>query len=407
MGRIVFVQISDKLSTPHNFMRAYYEAVYDRTPGYRGSMPEHYMEIPTWIPILSGMLPNHVYEKEVLTVTDLSEAILLLHDREYEKAVLIGSVMDVNKEFYRHLILGTSQEWILGGYVDPSYFRIGFDPKGKMLNNVTWLNSPKELAGRFYEIDTTAGPDYSMFYGEKFIPRLALSEGCTHLCTFCTIPRVLTVYEPKHIWAQVDAWIDHQFELVYVSDKTFGQADNGYMLGRVGDYISGMNSEFKGFIVQTTVPYARKHLEYWYDHYYVRWVEVGVEMPDDTFLRRMRKPYRERHLYELTAVIKDIHFRNKPVGFVPNLIFGWPEARIEDYLKMHRWVYTYRDIINHINPYVLCEYHDSKGGGQAQAIKDADENTFEKSWLNQDEQTLAWRAMQEVFHLTGASAWNQ
>ena len=57
---ITFVQFSDKLLTPDSIMRNYYRKAYITMDGYY--FPEHYMEIPFWIPTIAGMLPDERYE---------------------------------------------------------------------------------------------------------------------------------------------------------------------------------------------------------------------------------------------------------------------------------------------------------------------------------------------------------
>lgn len=66
---ITFVQFSDKLLTPDSIMRDYYRQAYAKMDGYY--FPEHYMEIPFWIPTIAGMLPNERYEKSLHIVEDL------------------------------------------------------------------------------------------------------------------------------------------------------------------------------------------------------------------------------------------------------------------------------------------------------------------------------------------------
>ena len=58
---ITFVQFSDKLLTPDSIMRDYYRQAYSKMDGYY--FPEHYMEIPYWIPTIAGALPPKRYDK--------------------------------------------------------------------------------------------------------------------------------------------------------------------------------------------------------------------------------------------------------------------------------------------------------------------------------------------------------
>jgi hypothetical protein len=176
---------------------------------------------------------------------------------------------------------------------------------------------------------------------------------------------------------QVQSFEPLEYKLVYVDDKTFGQADNWEWIEEIGDAIYERNPEFLGFIVQTTVPMAQQYLEQWYD-YGVRYVEVGVEIPDDPYLREMNKPYRMAQLNGLTEQVREFG----KMGFIPNLIFGAPNT---PYRSMAAWVARNTDIISFVNPYVLSQYHDSKGEMViAQDKSDSDETSLSRSWLSDE-----------------------
>lgn len=66
---LTFVQFSDKLLTPDSIMRDYYRKAYAKMEGYY--FPEHYMEIPFWIVIITGMLSDEQYEKSLHIVEDM------------------------------------------------------------------------------------------------------------------------------------------------------------------------------------------------------------------------------------------------------------------------------------------------------------------------------------------------
>lgn len=58
---LTYVQISDSLmmsgDADAKWVDDYYAKVYKSMPGYR--KPEHYMELPLWIPVISGMAGRH------------------------------------------------------------------------------------------------------------------------------------------------------------------------------------------------------------------------------------------------------------------------------------------------------------------------------------------------------------
>lgn len=64
--QITFVQFSDKLLTPNSIMRDYYRQAYAEMDGYY--FPEHYMEIPYWIPTIAGKLSDNKYDKTLHVV---------------------------------------------------------------------------------------------------------------------------------------------------------------------------------------------------------------------------------------------------------------------------------------------------------------------------------------------------
>jgi len=344
------------------------------------------MEVPTWIPVVAGRLPSHV--KALHVVKDLLESAVILQALEGDP-ILMASVLDVNAEIIRKLVHMTSQRWILSGYVNPEPFN--------QYANVTWVDSVDQLS----DIDVldyvpSGRPDYSLFTGEKVIPRITLSEGCKYLCNFCTISREVVERRESDILGQVEALRGLWFDLVYVDDKTFGQAKNWPLLKVLGPYIKSYNPYFRGFVVQTTVPMALKHAEEWANSYHVRYIEVGVEHVDSAYLRKMRKPYTVHQLAALMHHLEDVE-----VGFIPNLIFGLPSA---EYSPTLAWLRRWAHRISFINPFVLSAYGSAKGAlvEEANGPTDANENTMAKSWLSPAQQESAEAAMYEAFAITGA-----
>lgn len=72
---LTFVQISDSLmmsgDADAKWVDDYYAKVYENMPGYR--KPEHYMELPLWIPVISGMASDR-YGQQVHMVTNVEES---------------------------------------------------------------------------------------------------------------------------------------------------------------------------------------------------------------------------------------------------------------------------------------------------------------------------------------------
>ncbi len=379
ISTVVFVQVSHKVTAPDNPALEYYKRAYQEHPGF--AMPEHYMEVPTWIPVVSGKLPGYV--KALHVVEDVLETAGAMLQFRYENALFLASVMDVNAEVIRKLVhMSQDKKWVLSGYVDPTMF--------DEYENVTWINSVSELGEVFDFWYPLGKPDYSLFKGEKTVPRITLSEGCLYDCAFCTISRKVVERSEPDILGQVDALRDLWFDLVYVDDKTFGQARNWALLKVLGPYIKSYNPYFRGFVVQTTVPMALKHAEEWATQYHVRYIEVGVEHVDAEYLHRMRKPYNVNQLAALMHHLEDV-----PVGFIPNIMFALPGA---EYTPTLAWLKRWRRSISFINPFILCQYGTSKGALVADAVgaHDQDENSLVKSWLNPAQQAYAQKVWDEA-----------
>lgn len=385
ISAVVFVQVSHKVTAPDNPALEYYKRVYQEHPGF--AMPEHYMEIPTWIPVVSGKLPGYV--KALHVMTNLLETAMTLMQYKHEGTVFMASVMDTNAEVIRKLVhMSASKKWVLSGYVDPTMF--------DEYENVTWVNSVSELGEVFDYWDEQGKPDYSLFEGEKTVPRITMSEGCLYDCAFCTISREVVERSGDDILGQVNALRDLWFDLVYVDDKTFGQAKNWQYLKLLGTHIKSYNPYFKGFVVQTTVPMALKHAEEWANQYHVRYIEVGVEHVDVEYLHRMKKPYTVNQLSALMHHLEDVN-----VGFIPNIMFALPGA---EYTPTLAWLKRWRRSISFMNPFILCQYGQSKGALVADATgsHDQDENSLVKSWLNPAQQVYAQEVWDDALAIMGA-----
>lgn len=380
---VIFVQVSHELTAPHNPALEYYRKVYQEQPGY--FMPEHFMEIPEWVAVIDGMLSDEHYDTYFHVITDVEFSTRYLAQMSPDVYVL-ASVMDVNREIIQQVINRSRQRFIVSGYVDSMEFLHGTD------REVQWLDDVSDLVSVLPHVNVDASPDYSLFQGISTIPRLTLSEGCLYNCAFCTISREVTERTWENVIAQVESFKQLTFELVYLNDKTFGQAKNWRWLSQVYNLIREFNPTFHGFIIQTTVTDALKHFGEWLD-IPIRYIEVGVEHVDDEYLERMRKPYRMVHLKDLCHRV-----RKNPIGFIPNIMFALPDAQYGSTLI---WVCANSDIISFINPFVLTAYHSSKGDlVSARQPSDSDENQMEKSWLSDWEVEQSWNAWRIITNVT-------
>lgn len=104
-NELVYVQISDSLmmggDADAEWVDDYYAKAYKGMPGY--NKPEHYMELPLWIPVISGMAGDR-YAQQVHIVTDVDQSVEQLTDTP---GTLLFSTIESNapqtKELIEHL----------------------------------------------------------------------------------------------------------------------------------------------------------------------------------------------------------------------------------------------------------------------------------------------------------------
>lgn len=382
--KILFVQFSDELLTPESYMRDYYRAAYSQMPGYH--FPQHFMEIPFWIPRISGMLDSR-YEQEVLVATSLEDTVQQINSGSYGHALF--SVMAANLEQVLHVAKNTSVNLILGGYTNPNDFR-----RFAHANYVDMTDLPN-----FLNVNLEAVPNYELFRGLSCIPRITLSQGCLFQCTFCTVPTELTTVSEKYIGSQAASFEPLDFQLIFVDDKSFGQAGNYKSVERVAEIVRSYNPVFNGFIVQTPPSLAVQpgfldELE----RLKVKYLETGVETVNNKLLEGLQRPYRIHHLEKLC---NEIRTRGN-IKIIPNLIMGIPR---DDYQATIEWVARNRDIIPVVNVNYFSVHHGAERGVSLVAYRkpeDADQNSPNKSWLSTTEKDRMMDAVRQIYSLTAA-----
>lgn len=386
--KIVFCQFSDNLLTPYDDVREYYRRAYADMPGY--VLPEHFMEIPYWIAIISGVLPH--YKKELHIVTDLARSVMYMNDQP-ESTRFLFSVMDSSLAFTQQLASQTDAEIVAGGYVRP----ISFDG----YHNVSFLDGLEGLDTHFP--DWEEGPaDYSLFRGKSVIPRLSLSTGCAHHCTFCTVPRDVATTDEETLWAEVEALMPLKFGIVYLDDKSFGQAGNWRHLKAIGETIRRFNPKFLGFAVQTS-PSIAANREFMRQckEVGVCYMEIGAEVVDDGILRAMKKP-------SSVALLNQVMKNSRDIGMpiIPNFIFGIAGVSYEPTVE---WVRANLAQIPVVNGNWLAAQGDVRGdsaklrgGVQVEngSIDDADQNSSKKSWLSPDALEHSVDAFRRICEMT-------
>lgn len=381
---VTFAQFSDKLLTPDSLMRKYYRKAYATMDGYY--FPEHYMEIPFWIPTIAGMLHDEQYNKSLHVIEDTGASIEILKEKS-ESEYILFSVMDANVGQVHQVAQTLDRQIVLGGYTNPADFA--------SYRHVRYVSAVNDL-GNIFEIQLDSPPNYNLFKNEKCIPRLTLSEGCLFRCSFCTVPTTLTIASPQKIQDQVEALRPLDFKLIFIDDKSFGQAKNWHAIAQVADQVRKYNQNFLGFIAQTPPSLAIKDgLMEEAVRLGVRYMEFGVESVNDEYLTMLNKPYRLKHLDEACE-------RARRVGLkiIPNFIFGIPG---DDYKATIEWVTRNRDIVPVVNINFLALHYGNERGNlpwQPKTTDDRDQNAAEKSWLSQEDLLRMRDAMETIYEIT-------
>jgi hypothetical protein len=382
--RAVLVQFSDLLLTEDSTTRDYYRRSYARMRGYH--FPPHFMEIPYWIPIVCSMLPDHAFAKELMIVDDLPRA-----RRELDSAgaddLFFFSAMDAN--IRQLLALAPSGATMLvGGYTDPADLA--------PYPNIRFLESVDDVARLVPGASPQTTLDYRLFQGLACIPRFSLSSGCSFRCAFCTVPTRLVLTDPGALRDEVAALDPLDYRLIFVDDKSFGDASNWPMLGQVGEWITERKPGFEGFIIQTPPSLAARDgfLDRCRD-LGVRYVEFGVESVDDTILRYLRKPFRVRHLYRACEIARDLG-----LYVIPNLIMGIPG---DDYDATLAWLREFVDIIPVVNVNWLATHFGNERGDlglPSETVFDRDQNSTTKTWLSADQSAIGQEKIRQIYTIT-------
>ncbi|NNN05650.1 MAG: hypothetical protein HKL90_07095 [Elusimicrobia bacterium] len=386
---LLFVQFSDKLLTKDRKFREYYETVYRKVPGYH--LPEHFMELPYWIPVVSGVLPVGL-KRNLMIVENIDSAIETIN-LKFRNHVILISLLDANEELVRRLIVHSENIFILGGYTRKEWYENN--------DRCGYLSRIAELPEIFPLSNLDRPPEYSLFDGAECIPRLTLSTGCAFQCRFCTdIPLTVREVAEETISLSVCAMRRLKFRFIYLDDKSFGQAKNVQSLSWISSKVRSYNEEFAGFVVQTPPALALKgaNLERWRE-LGVRIIESGIELVDDKFLRKMNKAYREAHLSEFAAKI-----RENGLLLVPNIIIGFPDS---NYAKTIAFVRDNLDIIPWVNINYFSVHNNNIRGALALMAKnnpDGDQNIAWKSWSTMKSFSDGESAIEELYELTRSFA---
>lgn len=363
-GRTLLVQFASDILTgglEEKSAEGYYGKLYAGAREGFYKLPD-FWEIPQWVGFMSHMLPN----ADFYVVRDMAAAKEFFKEAGYDR--LAFSSLDTNQKFIRELAQDYPGKIDVGGFGDPKFF--------EGLENVKWHDSMKSWA-KEAGVEYAEGVDYRHFAGSQVIPRLTLSNGCKHKCAFCSVPKTLTVTPPEVVKQQADAISELGAKLVYLNDKTFGQAPNYQSLSEVNAQIKAKSPDFKGFIVQTTAAQLMKLPTDWLKESGIRFVELGIESYNDPILREMKKPATEALIDRATNKL-----REAGIALIPNIIIGFPQETAETYARTLDFLKSNEDIISHANIYNLGIFKNTELAKKVVVASDADfnENVLEKSF---------------------------
>lgn len=366
-GRQLMVQFSSDLINgaqgEADQATRYYDKLYSGArPGY--ARLQDFWEIPQWMGFVSHNLPD----ADVYVVRDMNQAKNFLNNAGYDRVLF--SALDVNKNLIKDIAKDYKGHIDVGGYVEPGTFlenpNVKYHPSVESL--ATDVNGPGSYKN---------GTDYRHFEGSDVIPRLTMSDGCLHKCAFCVVTKNLTTQPEAVVDQQADSMSKLGAKLVYLNDKTFGQAPNYQHLSDVYDRMKAANPDFKGFIVQTTAAQMNKIPADWLAKSGIKYVELGVESYNDPILKEMHKPANQRLIDSATDKL-----RQNKIALIPNILIGLPGETAETYNNTLEFLKRNKDVISHANIYNLAVYKDAELGKKLTTANEGDfnENVLEKSF---------------------------
>ena len=361
--KIAFCQISNTLINPEP-EDEYTKFIYSQ-PGFK--KPADFWEIPLWVAKMSYSIP----EGELYVVKSVAQAV---KDLSKYDAVCF-SVLEVNRKLVLTIVadLPCHIKVVLGGYVKNNF-------KSLERFNIHWfdtLQAGVEFLGFKYQ----EGVSYKLFKGIGTIPRLSLSDGCLYRCKFCCVEKTLKEYTLEATTQNIDAMRDLDFELVYINDKTYGQATNHRWVKGFFYYIKSFNPNFKGFIIQTT---AVNFLKLDSDLMpFIAYVELGVESFNNNILKAMNKPHREKQVKDACWKIFDLQTQGLNIQLIPNILVSLPGETKATYQKTLDFLKNVSKIVSHANIYSLALYPGAALETElVHTEQDKNENSVNKSWSN-------------------------
>lgn len=368
-GRILMSQFTSKLmgseGEKSNKAERYYSSIYNKVPGYNRT--NDFWEIPQWQARVAASFKN----VDAYVVRDIPEAVNFIKKSGYKEVAF--SVLDVTKDKVKALAKALPDiTFNVGGYVDmKGYFKD--NPNVKIFDTV-------ESMAKEHGVDYVPGYDYRHFEGTPIIPRLEMSTGCLFNCAFCTVSKdnPFTSVDIKTINEHAESIKKLKSPLVYLNDKTFGQAESYSHLPKIYENLKKDNPDFEGFIIQTTASVLKSKLTpEFINKSGIRFIELGVESYNDNILKAVHKPHNVKLIDEAIDII-----RKTDAKLIPNIIVGIEGETRQSYDNTLQFLEDNKDIISHANIYSLALYEGTELGNSIEAKIDSDrnENMVEKSF---------------------------
>ena len=395
-----FLQVSDNLLNPNdsnNPADVYFKTIWNHLDGEGYFKPPHFWELPLWIAELSYCLNSPDNELMLYHIDEICPddcPISSQHDPLLPDAdIYFASVMDCNKEILRTIIQNNpDKQFYLGGHMGQAEFIRYFYGLIVENANVSWYKDMPAVCEKL-NLDYRYGTDYRLFKGVKCIPRLTLSNGCINHCKFCTLPVEITTMRPEQIEQQIQSMENLDFELVYINDKTFGQAPNYHLLKYFYAMIKELNPKFQGFIVQTTCYQILK-----FDGQGVNLkdlgivnVEIGVESYNNVILKKYSKPQNTRTIDTALNILE-----NAGVNIIPNIIIGLPGENRFTYWATLDWLEENKQNFLMLNVTNFVSYD---GNGFHLIEQDFNENSTRRSYHTKKEASTIRMFTESLFDI--------
>ena len=365
--RVLFVQFGNSMFPRFDSSDGYWDAFYSHYNDYGYWRMDDAFEVPKWIAEASHFLPQDCFRKICWVRHSVQEAVDEIKYGRYD--FVLFSVMTCTKGFTETIISSTSssQCYIVGGYDKWIY------DAPKRHPNVVAVDTMEDTAAAM-GLGYRLGTDYSLFRGWTVLPRLTLSTGCLNNCRFCIIPHRLETIPDEAIFQQVDSFRDLCFRLVYIDDKTFGQAANYRMLKGLKERILEYNPDFTGFVVQTTSGILASRADE-FRELGVAVAEIGFETANDGILKQYRKPS--------TTALATRAIENgsaSGINVIVNIIVGFFEETEKTYQNTLGFIRSHSHQIFGYNFAIYTDYSSDECVGEVDFMDDGNTELHRKYW---------------------------